>query len=180
MRFRRLFLLLTLVVFCGICIAQNQDTNFSTGPQYLANFGSPMFLQPISTPSLSLGSAQVAVPEFPSETTAVAEAAPAPAPPQTSDLLHVYYGGPAESAQEVSGELTEANASEIEITSVGVPSTLPSSIVNVGVMEMLDSRSFGEHGYGMGLAESAAFWKAHKPRAPRVYTNADVDRLHGS
>jgi len=24
------------------------------------------------------------------------------------------------------------------------------------------------------------FWRTHKSHAPRVYTNADVERLHGS
>jgi hypothetical protein len=29
------------------------------------------------------------------------------------------------------------------------------------------------------LGESASFWKSHKLHASRVYTNADVERLHG-
>ena len=51
MRLRFAFL---LVVLTGISFAQ--DTNFSVGPQYLVTNGSPLLLQPISTPSLSFGS----------------------------------------------------------------------------------------------------------------------------
>jgi hypothetical protein len=35
-------------------------------------------------------------------------------------------------------------------------------------------------GGGITLGEVAMFWKVHKSHAPRVYTNADVERLHGS
>jgi len=34
--------------------AFGQDTNFASGPQYLMTHGSPLFAQPLSTPSLSL------------------------------------------------------------------------------------------------------------------------------
>jgi len=173
MRFSRLLCLLPFL--CGLCVAQNQDTNFSTGPQYLANFGSPMFLRPISTPSLSLGEAPPAVSESPSEPAAVVETAPAPAPPQAPDLQRVYYGGAEETAPEIGSPV-----SEIEISSANIPSALPASIENVGVAEMLHSESLRDRGYGIDLGETAAFWKTHKPRAPRVYTNADVDRLHGN
>jgi hypothetical protein len=179
MRFRRLLCLLPF--FCGLCVAQNQDqdqnqdqnqsTNFSTGPQYLANFGSPLFLRPISTPSLSLGEAPPAPPESPSGPVAVVEVAPAP--PLVPDLFRVYYGGPEEIAPEVSEPV-----SEIEISSANVPSELPASIVNVGVVEVLDAGSLRERGYGIDLGDAAAFWKTHKRQVPRVYTNADVDGLH--
>ena len=49
--------------FCGLLcflfalagFSAAQDSNFSVGPQYLTNYGSPMFLRPIATPTLSLG-----------------------------------------------------------------------------------------------------------------------------
>ncbi|HEV2402329.1 MAG TPA: hypothetical protein VGS27_35700 [Candidatus Sulfotelmatobacter sp.] len=52
MRLRLGFLLLA---FAGTCFAQ--DTNFSTGPQYLVTNGSPLFNQSIATPSLTFSSA---------------------------------------------------------------------------------------------------------------------------
>ncbi|HTS08896.1 MAG TPA: hypothetical protein VMP68_25220 [Candidatus Eisenbacteria bacterium] len=51
MRLRFCFL---FIVLAGISFAQ--DTNFSAGPQYLINTGSPLLLQSIATPSLSFGS----------------------------------------------------------------------------------------------------------------------------
>jgi hypothetical protein len=45
---------------------------------------------------------------------------------------------------------------------------------------MIDTQTLREWGYGVTLGEIASFWKSHKPHTPRVYTNADVDRLHGS
>jgi hypothetical protein len=42
---------------------------------------------------------------------------------------------------------------------------------------MIDRPSLG--GGGITLGEVAMFWKAHKSHAPRVYTNADIERLHG-
>lgn len=174
-------LLPLLAVLGGISVAQdqNKDTNFNTGPQYLANFGSPMFLRPISTPSLSLGAATPAAPENSAQPATVAEAEPAPASPPSPDLFRVYYGGSVEGAAEASTEPNETVAGEIELSSAKIPSTLPSSIANVGVEEILDSHSLRERRYGMDLAESAAFWKTHTPHASRVYTNADVARLHG-
>ena len=50
----RLSFCCTLILLSGIGTALAQDTNFATGPQYLMNYGSPMFAHPISTPSLSL------------------------------------------------------------------------------------------------------------------------------
>jgi hypothetical protein len=51
----RLSVILSLTALAGISSAQ--DTNFLVGPQYLITTGSPRFLQPIATPSLSLSSA---------------------------------------------------------------------------------------------------------------------------
>ncbi|MGA8865698.1 MAG: hypothetical protein WB510_01950, partial [Candidatus Sulfotelmatobacter sp.] len=44
-------LLLLWLLAAGV--AAGQDTNFATGPQYLMNYGSPIFLHPISTPSIA-------------------------------------------------------------------------------------------------------------------------------
>lgn len=42
-----------LLLLSALGIALGQDTNFSAGPQYLLNYGSPQFARPISTPSMS-------------------------------------------------------------------------------------------------------------------------------
>jgi len=147
-----------------------QDTNFPAGPQYLMNSASPLFLQPIATPSLSLSGSPANPPAAATESGTGAEAAPT-ANVQT-ELPRIYYG-----ESYVNGSAGE-QASEIEISSQET-STLPASFVNVGVSQITDELALRDRGYGMSAGEAAAFWKAHRIRASRVYTNADVARLHG-
>jgi hypothetical protein len=45
---------------------------------------------------------------------------------------------------------------------------------------MTDAQSLRQRGYGVPLGDAAAFWKTHKPGAPRVYTNIDIQRLRRS
>jgi hypothetical protein len=150
-------------------ISAAQDTNFSAGPQYLMTSGfSPLFNRPIATPSVSL---EVPLPEIQSLPAIgpVVENEPFttnPELPRQPDLFPIYYGYPMPSV--------------IEITSAEPPRALPASIVDAGVTGFTDAQSLRERGYGVPLAETAAFWKAHKPHAPRVYTNADVQRLRPS
>jgi hypothetical protein len=203
MRFRHLLCLLIVVsAISAVCVAQNQDqdqnqsqskdTNFSSGPQYLANFGSPLFRQSIATPSLSLEPAATVANE--SQSATAAEPEPVPAPAEVPHQLRIFYGGPTQSAPDAAIEPVEAQQGEaeanqiktgetdssyMEISSATNPATLPASIFNDGVTEMLDTQSVHDRGYGMDLAESAAFFKTHKPHAARQYTNADVSRLHG-
>jgi len=161
----------SLLALAGFSAAQ--DTNFSAGPQYLMTSGSPLFAQPIATPSLSLSapaassgsatSAAAAAPESPAPS-------PVPSPAFQPDLSRIYWGGP-----EVAG-----TASEIEITSAPPTSPLPASILDTGVTGMTTVQSLRQRGYGIPLGDTAAFWKSHKPHATRVYTNADVQRLHAS
>jgi hypothetical protein len=153
-----------LIALAGISAAQ--DTNFPVGPQYLITSGSPMFLRPIETPTLSLstptasnGSETTTVPETPTASPSLST------PP---DLTRVYWGGP-ETTQQVS---------DIEITSAGTSNPLPPSILDVGVTGMTNAQSLRVRGYGIPLGEAASYWKTHKPHASRVYTNADVQRLH--
>ena len=186
MRFIHLLCLLPLL--CGICIAQSQDndqdkdTNFPVGPQYLVNVGSPMFLRPIATPSLNLGSGQAAATGNTSESSTGAEAAPGPVTQSSSSsLFDIYYGAPTQTSSEVAGQASgeaSGGTSDIEVSAAKVPASLPASIVNVGVTEMLDPRSLRARDYGMDVGEVAAYWKSHKLHASRVYTNADIERLH--
>jgi hypothetical protein len=158
-------------VLAGICSAQ--DSNFSVGPQYLMNFGSPLFLQPIATPTLSLGEVTPmrAVAEAGGGTQFSITSAATQSP---LDLFPIYYGEP--KASDGVGE----TSSVIEMSGTEAPPNLPASIVNVGVQETVDAQSLRARGYGVTVGEASAFWKAHKPRAVRVFTNRDVERLHGS
>jgi len=162
MRLASLFCL--LVVLVGISAAQ--DTTFSVGPQYLVTSGSPLFARPVATPSLSLEAPLTGIPPLPEIGPAV-ENQPFVANSELrheANLFPVYYG-----YQPVS---------IVEITSAEPPRELPASITDVGVIGMTDAQSLRERGYGVPVGDTASFWKTHKPHAPRVYTNADVARLH--
>ena len=155
-----------LVLLAGISAAQ--DTNFSVGPQYLVTSGSPLFAHPIATPSLSLEAPLTGIPPLPEIGPAV-ENQPFVANSELrheANLFPVYYG-----YQPVS---------IVEITSAEPPRELPASVTDVGVIGMTDAQSLRERGYGVPVGDTASFWKTHKPHAPRVYTNADVQRLHQS
>jgi hypothetical protein len=179
-----------LLALAGINVAQ--DTNFSTGPQYLVNGASPLFLQSIATPSLSLSTP-------PSTLSASAADALFQIPtsagiPLLTNLSRIYWGTPAPDAQ-VADRVTEnvddapsngarkvakMNVSEIIISSVPSLIALPASILDTGVTGMTSAQSLRIRGFGVPLGDTAVFWKTHKPHASRIYTNADVQRLHKS
>jgi hypothetical protein len=172
---RLVWLFSSLIALAGMSAAQDsgqiasQDTNFSAGPQYLITSGaSPLFARPIATPSLSLGSPLPEIPSLPAIGPVVENQPFVPNPElrHQADLFPIYYGSPATSV--------------VEITSAELPTSLPASIVDTGVTGPADAQSLRERGYGAPLGDTAAFWKAHKPHATRVYTNADVQRLRAS
>lgn len=150
-------------------ISAAQDTNFPTGPQYLMTSAfSPLFAGPIATPSISLAAPLPEIQSLPA-IGPVVENQPfvaSPELPRQADLFPIYYGYPLPSV--------------VEISSAEPPRSLPASIVDTGVTGITDAQSLRERGYGVPLGDTAAFWKAHKLRAPRVYTNADVQRLRPS
>jgi hypothetical protein len=161
-------LLCLLFALAGIAAAQ--DTNFSTGPQYLITSSSPMFLHSIVTPSLSL---EPSVPEIQTlpQIGPAAEEQPVVANPELppgANLFSIYYGAPV------------TTTSVVEITSAELPRELPASIAEVGVTGLTTVQSLRERGYGIPLGDVAQYWKAHKRPAAHVYTNADVQRLHAS
>lgn len=171
MRLATLFCL--LLALAGISAAQ--DTNFPVGPQYLVTGNTPLLLRPIATPTLSLSAPPASL------NTAATEASSelsVPSGPTQPDLTRIYRGAP-EPTANVSENVTE-NASEIEITSAQPTSSLPASILDTGVTGMTTVQSLRQRGYGVPLGDTAAFWKSHKPHVVRVYTNADVQRLHQS
>jgi hypothetical protein len=172
---RLVSLLLTLLTLAGVSVAQ--ETNFSSGPQYLITTNSSMFLRPIATPTLSLSAPLGSMSEPAGEATPEPSSPFAPpfasAPPQP-DLTQIFWGTPA------TAQPANENVSEIEITSAPLPRALPANVFDTGVTGMTSFQSLRERGFGVPLGESAAFWKTHKPHASRLYTNADIQRLHTS
>lgn len=160
-----------LLVLVGSCVAQ--ETNFSSGPQYLVPGGvSPQFLHSIATPSLDLNAPPANPPVFENEFPA--EQPPSTGPEAQTDYARIYWTGPA-LPQNVSEQV-----SEIELTSQEAARTLPADFLDVGVTAFADPQSLREFGYGESVAQDAAYWKAHKTRVAHIYTNADIQRLHGS
>ena len=165
-------LLLLWLLAAGV--AAGQDTNFATGPQYLMNYGSPIFLHPISTPSIAWQSPllEVGASDARSGLSAgpenrTTDSLPQPAPP--ADLSPIYYGEPAVSEVEISFSGNEGEA-ELE--------ALPASILDVGTWQMTTIEALHERGYGVSLAEAAAYWKTHPQHATHAYGNGDIERLH--
>jgi hypothetical protein len=154
-----------LLAVAGIATAQ--DTNFPVGPQYLPITGSPQFARSIATPSLSLNAPLPEIKSLPEVGPAVSDQnyTANPELQHQADLFPIFYG--------------HAPASIIEISSTELPRNLPASIVNAGVVGMTDTASLRERGYGVTVGETASFWKTHKAPAPRLYTNRDIERLHG-
>ena len=169
----RVSLNLILLLLSALGMASGQDTNFSTGPQYLMTYGSPMFARPISTPSLSLSGPPLEAGASNATGVLIAGADDhsvlpplAVALPQI-DLLPILYGAPPVNVVEISFSESETPLSP-----------LPASILDIGVLQIVTADSLRERGYGIAIAE-AANSKARIRRATRIYTNADIDRLHG-
>lgn len=163
MRLASLFCLVILLV--GVTAAQ--DSNFAIGPQYLIT-GATTFARSIATPTLSLDAPLPAIPDLPQVGPLVGNQPyiSNPVLERQPDLFPVYYGYPM--------------ASVVEIVDTEAPRELPASIVDPGVAGGMNAQSLSELGYGVPLGDTASYWKAHKPHAPRMYTNADVARLPGS
>jgi len=159
----------TLLVLSALGMAFGQDTNFPTGPQYLMQ-GSPLFARPISTPSLSLSGQSLEAGASNSTGSLAAGAdneTAAPQPHQDADLLPIYYG------------VTRTSVIEISYPSEPSSNQLPASILDTGVWRLTTAQALRERGYGVTLAEAAAYGKSQARHATRIYSNADIDRLHG-
>jgi hypothetical protein len=163
-----------LLVVVASCFAQ--DTNFPSGPQYLLPPGaSPQLRQSIATPSLDLNAPPANPPVFENEF-------PAEQPPSTgaeaqTDFARIYWTGPT-LPENVSEQVSEIEQ-RIETGNQEPASALPAAFVNVGVWAIVTPQSLRQLGYGESLAQAAAYWKAHKTPVAHVYTNADIQRLHG-
>jgi len=171
----RVTFLCTLLMIFTLGIAFGQDTNFSTGPQYLENSGSPLFARPISTPTMSFSTPPLEVGASNATGVLIAGAEDRTVVPPLAvaepsiDLLPVLYG--------------EHPASVIEIgfpsesTELSSPTTLPIGIFDPGVGEMTTPQALRESGYGVSLPQAVAHIKARFRPAAHIYTNADIDRL---
>jgi hypothetical protein len=173
----RVFLCCMLLTLSTLGIAFGQDTNFPSGPQYLMN-GSSLFALPISTPSMTLTGPPLEVGASNATGVLVAGAESQTILPPHSDalpqmdLLPIYYG-------TYSGT-PAASVIEISFPSESSSNQLPASILDTGVWQMTTAQALRVRGYGLTLVEAAVFGKAHTRHATRVYTNADIDRLHRS
>jgi hypothetical protein len=168
----------TLLVVSTQGAAFGQDTNFATGPQYLMNYGSPLLAHPISTPSMSLAGPPLEVGASDATGVLIAGAGdqnvlpPNPDALPKIDLFPIYYGGPpvAENREISFSYPTEPSS---------LPAEIPPSILDSGVWQMTTAQALRERGYGITLAEAAAYSKARTRHGTHVYTNADTDRLRG-
>jgi hypothetical protein len=136
--------------------------------------GSPAFARSISTPSLSLAGPPLEVGASNATGILIAGAEnqtvlpPSPTALPKVDFFPIFYGQP------------PASVIEVSFTSESSTSELPPSILDTGVSQMTTVQDLRERGYGVTLVEGAAYGKAHTRRANRVYTNADIDRLHSA
>jgi len=168
------FLGTLFVLSFGIALAQ--DTNFATGPQYLingdpTNHASPLFARSISTPSMSLAGPPLETGASNSTEGLIAGADTqtfVPQPHPAVNLSPIYY--------------TEVSPSDLTLSFLAEPfpaKSLPPSILDSGVWQMTTAQALRERGYGITVAEAAAFDKARTRHATHTYTNADTDRLRG-
>jgi hypothetical protein len=172
----RPFLYCVLIVLSAIGMAFAQDTNFATGPQYLMNYGSPLFARPISTPSMSLAGPPPEVGASDATTVLTAGAGNQYVSPPSAvalpkiDFFPIFYGGPPVSENgEISFSYPIEAPSSLEI---------PPSILDNGGLQITTAQALRERGYGVTLAEAAAYDKAQTRHATHIYTNADTNRLH--
>ena len=103
--------ILLFLILTGVALAQ--ETNFSSGPQYLITTNSPLLLRPISTPSLTLGQVPTAGTGFTSAEIAVAQEIPMRSTISNQTFLSDVYWG-------------DHPASEVEGLRLSTPSLPPS------------------------------------------------------
>jgi hypothetical protein len=164
-RFTFCLLATAILVLAAICSAQ--DTNSQE-----SSYG-PRFLHPLETPSLDLSAPKSESPNAPpTEHSGVPDSPGFGGLENQLQVDEVYYG------VQPSGLPIPPTGLEFVPVEPAAPSA--SGIFNVGVTAIADPSWLQEQGYGVSLAEAAAYWRSHRPQVVRTYTNADVERLQGS
>ncbi len=165
------------LVFFALGTAFAQEMTFPSGPQYLMASGSPLFARPISTPSMSLSGPPLAVGASDATGVLIPGAENRTVLPPLAvalpsvDFLPIYYGYRPPSSIEISFSSASGETQP--------PNPLPASILDTGASQITTVQALREHGYGVTLAEAAAYRKARSHPPARVYTNADIDKLRG-
>jgi hypothetical protein len=171
----RVFLVCTLLAFSTVVPAFGQDTNFPNGPQYLMTSGSPLFARPIATPSLALTGPPLQTGADNATGVLFAGAQNQTALPPLAvalpsfDLFPIFYGPSQPQVIEISFAEGVSEAGEI-----------PSSIRESGVVQMTTAQALTDRGIGVTVAVAAAHSKATAGHASYIYTNTDIERLHGT
>jgi hypothetical protein len=170
----------------SVSSAQDADTNFPAGPQYLMNYGFPLLFQSLETPELSLLRPRAVAPSAPAEEhSGVPDTRSFGELQNQTQIDRVYWGvnpngTPAQiPAENVQSPNENENQNEVESSSALPSPSLPPGFFDVGVTGIANAKFLREHGYTPSLAKIAAFWKTHRRNATHVYTNADIARLHG-
>jgi hypothetical protein len=160
MRLPQIFLFVVFIAAASLA----QDTNFPVGPQYLIPPNNATILRPIATPSMSLNAGVPDVPDLPQIGPPVQDQPYVGVyePAYQPNLFPIYYGYPTIPVIELSG--TPARE-------------LPPSLNEAGFVALTDPQSLRQMGYGETPAQAASFWKTRKRASPRMYTNADIQRL---
>jgi hypothetical protein len=155
---RSYWILALLLVLTGVALAQQQETNFPVGPQYLVTVPYGSVLQPIETPSIS-----------PSQPTG-------PVSPQTGEPLPITVPGIPGAANLGAVYWGEPNEA-VQVMEPPAPNPLPQGFFDVGVWALTSDQALHQQGYGMTLVQAARYWKKHKLHAAHVYTNEDLKHL---
>ena len=160
MRLSSLFL--SALVLSGLSFAQ--DTSFQAGPQYLITNQANQFLRPIATPSLALDAPLPAIPSLPDVGTTVENQPYVPTlnPSEGPNLFPIYYGYP------------EIPVVQLVSESGSAPPAVPAAVNTVVIVS---TASVVHTPTADTLGEIAAFWKAHRIPASRVYSNAEIERF---
>lgn len=157
----RLSVLCTLILEVALfASAQNRETNFPVGPQYLVTTPSTLFLQPIATPSAS--AAQMLGMVSPQ----TGQAEPVTINGQQANLPAIYWGWTSPGQTTIWAALSPAFSSG-----------LPADFLELGVGAIVTAEWLQEFQRNNNVAEASRYWKTHTNRAARVYTNADIERL---
>ena len=151
-----------ILMACSVALAQQAETNFPVGPQYLITQPYPAMLQPIATPSLEPWQPTGVVSPQTGEAGPVLITVPAYLP-------SVYWGYEPPGSVQIVPEPEPAP----------VPGNLPADYIDVGVSDVATPAWLNEHDYGMSLVQVARYWKEQHLRATHVYTNEDIERLNG-